>query len=285
MDFDKKRFAPTEVGRIVNRFLTAHFKDYVDYDFTAKLEDELDAVARGEKEWIPLLESFWRPFSKTLKDKEANVSRSEVTQARILGVDPKTGLQVSVRMGRYGPFTQIGTKDDPEKPRFAGLRPGQRIDTLSLQEALDLFLLPRALGHTEDGQEIVVNVGRFGPYVRFGSKFVSLKKDDDPYKVTRERALDLISEKKRSDLAKRIKHFHNTEIEIINGRFGAYITDGKHKARIPKDKEPADITQAEAEALLLASAEAAAPKRKAAPRKAAGKPRKVAAKAKSPPLA
>jgi DNA topoisomerase-1 len=214
-----------------------------------------------------------------------NVSRSEVTQARILGMDPKSGLQVSVRMGRYGPFTQIGTKDDPDKPRFAGLRPGQRIDTLTLQEALDLFLLPRALGETGDGQEIVVNVGRFGPYVRFGSKFVSLKKDDDPYKVSLERALELISEKKRSDLAKRIKHFPNTEIEIINGRFGAYITDGKHKARIPKDREPADVTQAEAEALLLISAEAAAPKRKAVPRKAASKPRsKAAAKSKSSPV-
>ena len=285
VDFDKKRFSPTEVGRIVNRFLTAHFKDYVDYDFTARLEDELDAVSRGEKEWIPLLEAFWRPFSETLKEKELNVSRSEVTQARILGVDPKSGLQVSVRMGRYGPFTQIGTKDDPDKPRFAGLRPGQRIDTLTLQEALDLFLLPRVLGKTGDGQEIIVNVGRFGPYVRFGSKFVSLKKDDDPYKVTLERALELISEKKLSDLAKRIKHFHNTEIEIINGRFGAYITDGKHKARIPKDREPADITQAEAEALLLASAEAVAPKRKAAPRKSASNPRKAAAKSKSLPPA
>jgi len=285
VDFDKKRFSPTEVGRIVNRFLTAHFRDYVDYDFTAKLEDELDAVARGEKEWIPLLEAFWRPFSATLKEKELNVSRSEVTQARVLGTDPKSGLQVSVRMGRYGPFTQIGTKDDPDKPRFAGLRPGQRIDTLTLQEALDLFLLPRALGTTGDGQEIVVNVGRFGPYVRFGSKFVSLKKDDDPYKVSLDRALELISEKKRSDLAKRIKHFQGTEIEIINGRFGAYITDGKHKARIPKDREPAEITQAEAEALLLVSAEAAAPKRKAVPRKSAGKPRKTAAKSKSPPLA
>ncbi|OGT83920.1 MAG: DNA topoisomerase I [Gammaproteobacteria bacterium RIFCSPLOWO2_02_FULL_61_13] len=284
VDFDKKRFSPTEVGRIVNRFLTAHFKDYVDYDFTARLEDELDAVSRGEKEWVPLLEAFWRPFSETLKEKELNVSRSEVTQARILGVDPKSGLQVSVRMGRYGPFTQIGTKDDPDKPRFAGLRPGQRIDTLTLQEALDLFLLPRALGQTADGQEIVVNVGRFGPYVRFGGKFASLKKDDDPYKVSLERALELISEKKLSDLAKRIKHFPGTEIEIINGRFGAYITDAKHKARIPKDREPADINQAEAEALLLASAEAAAPKRKAASRKSASKPRKAAAKSKSPPL-
>ena len=285
VDFDKKRFTPTEVGRIVNRFLTAHFKNYVDYDFTAKLEDELDAVSRGEKEWIPLMEAFWRPFSQTLKEKELNVSRSEVTQARILGIDPKSGLPVSVRMGRYGPFTQIGTKDDADKPKFAGLRPGQRIDTLTLQEALDLFQLPRALGTTSDGQEIVVNIGRFGPYVRFGNKFASLKKDDDPYKISLERSLEINEEKRRSDLAKRIKHFPGTEIEVINGRFGAYITDSKHKARIPKEREPADITQAEAEALLLVSAEAAAPKRKTAPRKTApgklaNKPRKVAAKSK-----
>ena len=266
VDFDKKRFSPTEVGRIVNRFLTAHFTNYVDYDFTAKLEDELDAVSRGEKEWVPLMEAFWRPFSEILKEKELNVSRSEVTQARVLGIDPKSGLPVSVRMGRYGPFTQIGSKDDADKPKFAGLRPGQRIDTLTLQEALDLFRLPRALGTTADGHEIVINIGRFGPYVRFGSKFASLKKDDDPYKVSLERALELIEEKKRSDLAKRIKHFPGTEIEIVSGRFGAYITDGKHKARVPKDREPADINQAEAEALLV-SAEAAAPKRKVAPKR------------------
>ncbi|MBI1733031.1 MAG: DNA topoisomerase I [Gammaproteobacteria bacterium] len=271
VDFDRKRFTPTEVGRIVNRFLTLHFRDYVDYDFTAKLEDELDAVSRGEKEWVPLMESFWRPFSETLKEKEKNVSRSEVTQARVLGTDPKSGLQVSVRMGRYGPFAQIGTKDDADKPKFAGLRPGQRIDTLKLQEALDLFLLPRNLGRTADGHEIVVNIGRFGPYVRFGSKFASLKKDDDPYKITLERAHELIDEKKRSDLAKRIKHFAGTEIEIVNGRFGAYITDGKRKARVPRETDPADVTQAEAESLLAAVDQAA--KRKSAPRKST--PRKA----------
>lgn len=271
VDFDRKRFTPTEVGRIVNRFLTEHFRIYVDYDFTAKLEDELDAVSRGEKEWVPLLEAFWRPFSETLKEKEKNVSRSEVTQARVLGTDPKSGLQVSVRMGRFGPFAQIGTREDPDKPRFAGLRPGQRIDTLSLQDALDLFRLPRNLGATGDGHEIVVNIGRFGPYVRFGSKFASLRKDDDPYEVTLERALELIEEKKRSDLAKRVAHFPESGIEIMKGRFGAYINDSKRKARVPRDRDPAAITEAEAMAMLDA-AEAAAPRRKGATKKpAAGK--------------
>jgi DNA topoisomerase-1 len=271
VDFDKKRFTPTEVGRIVNRFLTAHFRDYVDYDFTARLEDELDAVSRGEKEWVPLMESFWRPFSEALKDKEKNVSRNEVTQARVLGIDPKSGLQVSVRMGRYGPFAQIGTKDDPDKPRFAGLRPGQRIDTLTLQEALDLFLLPRNLGTTGDGHEVIVNIGRFGPYVRFGGKFASLKKEDDPLKITLERALELIEEKKRSDLAKRIKHFAGTDIEIINGRFGAFITDGKQKVRVPRDTDPAGMTQSDAESLLGSGARNASGRRTAVRRSPSGK--------------
>jgi DNA topoisomerase-1 len=277
VDFDKKRFTPTEVGRIVNRFLTEHFNHYVDYDFTARLEDELDAVSRGEKEWVPLMESFWRPFSDTLKEKEKNVSRSEVTQARVLGTDPASGLQVSVRMGRYGPFVQIGTRDDPEKPRFAGLRPGQRIDTLTLEEALELFRLPRTLGRTADGHDIIVNIGRFGPYVRFGGKFASLKKDDDPYEITLERALELIEEKKRSDLAKRIQHFPGSGIEIVSGRFGAYVTDGSHKVRVPRDVDPAAMAEADARALLATAAEVAAPKRRTAPGKPAARKRKTPA--------
>ena len=268
VELDKKRFIPTDVGRIVNKFLTEHFTDYVDYDFTARLEDELDAISRGEKEWIPLMRDFWVPFSDKLKDKEKNVSRSEVVQARNLGTDPKSGAPVSVRMGRYGPFVQIGTRDDEEKPRFAGLRQGQRIDTISLQEAMDLFRLPRNLGETADGAEIVINIGRFGPYVRFGGKFASLKKDDDPYSITLERALELIEEKKKSDAAKRIKHFEGTEVEVINGRFGAYVTDGKRKARVPKDADAAALSLAEAERLL----EAAPPP--AGKRGATKKPRK-----------
>lgn len=253
VEMDKKRFVPTDVGRIVNRFLTEHFGHYVDYDFTAKLEDELDSVSRGEKDWIPLMREFWEPFSAQVREKEANVSRSDVAQARVLGADPKSGLQVSVRMGRYGPYVQIGSKDDADKPRFAGLRQGQRIDTITLPEALDLFRLPREFGKTEDGGDIVVNIGRYGPYVRYGDKFVSLKKEDDPYSVTKERVLELIDEKKKTDAAKQIKVFDGSGVSILNGRYGPYITDGKRNARVPKDREPQSLTLEESQ-LLLAEA-------------------------------
>jgi DNA topoisomerase-1 len=250
VELDKKRFVPTDVGRIVNRFLTEHFTTYVDYDFTARLEDELDAVSRGEKDWVPLMREFWQPFSRQVKDKEENVSRSEVTQARILGTDPKTGLQVSVRMGRYGPFVQLGTREDEEKPKFAGLRPGQRIDTITFDEAMALFQLPRDLGETPEGEPMIVNIGRFGPYVRFGDRFVSLKKDDDPYTVTRERALELVEEKKKADAARHIKGFKDSDIVILNGRFGPYVTDGTRNARVPKDREPNAMTLKECQTLL-----------------------------------
>ena len=250
VELENKRFTPTDVGRIVNQFLTKHFTKYVDYDFTAKLEDELDAVSRGEKEWIPLMKDFWGPFSEQVKDKEENVSRSEASQARELGIHPKTGLPVSVRMGRYGPYVQQGTKDDVDKPKFAGLRPGQRIDTITFEEAMELFKLPRALGQTKDGEEIVINIGRFGPYVRYGSKFVSLKKEDDPYAVSMERAIELIEDKKKTDSEKQIKIFENDGISILNGRYGPYVTDGKKNARIPKDRQPASLTLEESQTLL-----------------------------------
>lgn len=259
VEIDKKRFVPTDVGRIVNKFLTEHFAHYVDYDFTARLEDELDAVSRGEKEWIPLLREFWGPFSAQVREKEENVSRSEVTQARVVGIDPVSGLQVSVRMGRFGPYAQIGTREDADKPKFAGLRQGQRIDTITLSEALDLFKLPREFGQTADGEDIVVSIGRYGPYVRYGSKFVSLKKEDDPYSITRERVFELIDEKKQADAAKQIKVFDGSNIAILNGRYGPYITDGKRNARVPKNREPDSLTLEESEILL---AEAPAPRRR-----------------------
>ena len=214
------------------------------------LEDELDEVSRGEKEWIPLMKEFWEPFSAQVKEKEENVSRKEASQARELGTDPKSGRPVSVRMGRYGPYVQIGTKEDEEKPRFAGLRPGQRIDSITFDEAMKLFDLPRDLGKTPEGDEIVVNIGRFGPYVRYGNKFVSLKKEDDPYTVGLERAQELIEEKKKADAARQIKVFEEEGISILNGRYGPYVTDGKKNAKIPKDREPASLTLEESQTLL-----------------------------------
>ena len=255
VEMENKRFVPTDVGRIVNNFLTEHFSSYVDYDFTAKLEDELDAVSRGEKEWLPLMKNFWEAFSEKIKDKEDAVSRDEAAPARSLGDEPETGLPVTVRMGRYGPYIQIGTKDDEEKPKFASLRPDQRMDSIGLEEALALFGLPRELGVSEDGEKISINVGRFGPYVRYGGKFVSLKKEDDPYAIDLGRALQLVKEKKEADAGKQIRVFEKEGISVLNGRYGPYITDGKKNAKIPKDREPADLTLEDCQTLIAAAPE------------------------------
>ncbi|PWN55279.1 DNA topoisomerase I [Abyssibacter profundi] len=256
VELESKRFYPTDIGRIVTRFLTEHFTQYVDYDFTARLEDELDAVSRGEKDWKPLLEGFWEPFSETVESKQ-DISRAEVAQARELGTDPKSGKPVIVRIGRYGPFAQIGSKDDEDKPKFASLRPGQRLDKITLDEALALFQLPRDMGETPEGEEMQVAVGRFGPYVRYGKKFASLGKDDDPYTVSRERCLELVAAKKKLDAEREIHVWEDEGIKVLNGRYGPYITDGKKNAKIPKDTDPKSLTLEQCQELI-----AAAPERK-----------------------
>lgn len=250
VELDKKRFRPTDIGRIVNTFLTSHFGKYVDYDFTARLEDDLDAVSRGEKDWVPLLREFWLPFHDTLVDKESNVSRKEALQARQLGTDPASGLPVSARMGRYGPYVAIGDPEQDEKPKFFGLKPGQRIDTITLEEALALTRLPRTLGSLEDGTAVSTNIGRFGPYVRYGDKYVSLKPEDDPYTVTLQRAIELVEAKKLADAQRLIKVFPDGVLQILNGRFGPYVTDGKKNARVPKDVDPATLLEGDCLRLL-----------------------------------
>jgi DNA topoisomerase I len=257
VEMDNRRFIPTDVGRVVNRFLVQFFSRYVDYEFTARMEDDLDAVSRGEREWVPLLEEFWKPFSKLVEHTETNVTREQASQARVLGTDPVSGRPMSVRMGRYGAFVQIGTKEDEDKPKFAGLRPGQKMDTITLDVALDLFKLPRELGLTPEGEPVSANIGRFGPYVRYGSKFVSIR-GDDPYTITLERALQLIVEKKIADANKLIRDFPDAGIQVLNGRYGPYVTDKKKNAKIPKDRVPKELTLEECQALL-----AAAPERRA----------------------
>ena len=254
VEMDAKRFIPTDIGRIVNGFLTDHFTQYVDYDFTAKLEDDLDAVSLGEQDWVPLLDSFWGPFKKLCDDKEESVTREQVAQARELGADPKSGKPMTVRMGRYGPFVQIGTKDDEEKPKFAGLRPGQKMNEITLEEALELFKLPRKLGETPDGLPVSASIGRFGPYVRYGDKYVSMK-EDDPYTIELPRALELIEEKKKADAERLILDFEDEGIQVLKGRYGPYITDKKKNARVPKDREPKSLTLEECQELLAAAPE------------------------------
>ncbi|HZX72034.1 MAG TPA: DNA topoisomerase I, partial [Rhodanobacter sp.] len=249
---DSRRFKPSDVGRAVSNFLTQHFAQYVDYDFTAKLEDELDAVSRGEEAWVPLMERFWLPFKQQVDEKAQSVDRSEATGARELGADPKTGKPVFVRLGRFGPYAAIGDKDSDEKLQFASLRPGQSMHTISLAEALELFKLPRQLGQAENGDEVSVGIGRFGAFVKQGSTYASLKPEDDPYTVELPRALQLVSDKLEM-LANRVIRDFGNGVQVLNGRYGAYITDGEKNARIPKEQEPKDLTEAQCLELLAAA--------------------------------
>jgi DNA topoisomerase I len=254
VEMDSRRFVPTDIGKIVNRFLTHHFHRYVEYGFTAAMEDELDAVSRGEEPWTVPLAKFWKPFIHQVEKIDKTVTREQVAMARELGTDPETGRPVSVRMGRYGPFVQSGTKDDEEKPRFAGLKPGQKMDAITLADAMELFKLPRTLGVTALGETVITNTGRFGPYVKYGSKYVSLK-EDDPYTVTLERALEVIRLKQEADAARLILDFPDDGIQVLNGRYGPYITDKKKNAKVPKERDPKSLTLEECKALIAAAPE------------------------------
>ena len=287
VEMDQRRFIPTMIGRTVSKLLTDHFTKYVDYGFTAKLEDELDAIARNEQEWIPLMDGFWTEFKALLEAKSESISPEEAKLTRVLGTDPKSGKPLSVKMGRFGPFVQIGTKDDEEKPKFASLRPHQRIETITLDETLMLFVLPRELGETGEGEKVSVNIGQFGPYVKYDKKYASLPKDEDPYEVSLERALEIVAAKKEADANKLIREWPDHGIQVLNGQYGPYITNKEKNARIPKDVEPTSLTLEQCQE-LLAKAPAKkgrfgrkkvakkAAKKKAAPRKK--KARKKAAK-------
>ncbi len=273
---DSRRFRPTDVGRAVAKFLSGHFDRYVDYEFTARLEDELDAISRGEEAWKPLLERFWKPFKSQVDEKAETVDRAEATGARVLGSDPASGRQVSVRLGRYGPFAQIGQREEEEPPKFASLRPGQSIHTIELAQALELFRLPRSLGNDPEGTEITVGIGRFGPFVKRGSTYASLRKEDDPYEIDLARGLELLRLKEEAIANRTIASFDEGRVQILRGRFGPYATNGELLASLPKDAIPESWTQADAEALL---AEKGKPVKKGRGGAKKGAAKKAAAKA------
>ncbi len=237
---DKGKLIPTDIGMVVNDFLTDYFPDILDYNFTANVEKEFDDIAEGELDWQKSLEIFYTKFHPTVEAAIANSERR--TGERILGTDPKTGRQVSVRIGRFGPMVQIGTKDDEDKPQFASLTKGLMIDTITLEEALELFKLPRSLGNFEE-KEMVVAIGRFGAYVRHNSVFTSLPKTEDPMTITAERAIELILAKREADKNKTIKTFEqDADLKVLNGRYGPYITYQKKNFKIPAKTEPASLT-------------------------------------------
>ncbi len=245
---DRGKLFPTSVGMLVNDFLVAHFPAVVDFDFTKKVEEEFDDIADGKQAWNAMIAEFYGPFHKTVEAAES-ISRQEASGARELGIDPKSGKPIIARLGRYGPMLQLGSAEDEEKPKFAPLPEGKRLDEVTLDDALELFRLPRIIGKTSGGEDIAANFGRFGPYIKWGSTYASIK-PDDPFTITIERALEIIIEKKAADAAKFIKTFDDTTIQIVNGRFGPYITDGKKNAKIPKDTDPASIDLKLAKQLL-----------------------------------
>lgn len=262
-EIDKRTFFPTALGKVVCNFLTEHFSRYVDYEFTAQLEDSLDQVARGETEWIPVVDSFWKPFHQQVDEKSKTVSRQKAQMMRELGTDPESGKPVRVRVGRYGPFVQVGDREDEEKPRFASLRENQSFETITFEEAMGLLVLPRSLGVGDDGETIEVNIGRFGPYVKYGpKKYVSLPKGEDPMTVTREQADEWIAEHRHREANRTIQDFGSQGIQVLNGRYGPYITDGKRNLTVPKGEDPAALTLEQCQELLAA----APPRKRRAPR-------------------
>jgi DNA topoisomerase-1 len=237
---EKNKLFPTDIGMLVTDFLVANFKEILDYNFTAYVEKEFDDIANGELKWQKMIKEFYGPFHVTVETTEKESVR--VTGERILGKDPVTGLTLLVRVGRFGPMAQIGAQDETDKPKFAKLRSDQRLDQITFEEAIDLFKLPRNLGPFE-GHDIAVSIGRFGPYVRLDSYFVSLKKEDDPYTVTYDRAVELILAKRQADAEKIIKTFADEpEVKILKGRWGPYISYKERNLRIPKDKDPVTFT-------------------------------------------
>jgi DNA topoisomerase-1 len=292
---EKSKLFPTDIGMVVNDFLTEHFPQIMDYGFTAKVEEEFDEVAEGKLEWTKMLKDFYKPFHKTV---EVTTETSErASGERILGNDPKTGKPIIARIGRFGPMVQLGEQSETEKPKYAGMRKDQRLDTITLEEALDLFKLPRAIGQYEN-EEITVAIGRFGPYLKHNSLFYSLPKTDDPYtiefdraveilkmpklprelgmykgimvsaakgrfgpyikyddlfcsmpknedpfEITLEKAIQLIDEKQKKESEKIIKKFEgNTSVKVVNGRYGPCIQAGRKFFKIPKDKQPEELT-------------------------------------------
>lgn len=256
------KLVPTPAGELIADFLTNHFEQIVDYDFTATVEEEFDQIADNKLAKDAMLREFYGPFHELIEN-SGEIDRSKVGANREVGIDPKSGKPVLARFGRFGPMLQLGATDDDEKPQFAPMPSGKRIETVTLDEALHAFKLPRVVGQTKDGQDIKANVGRFGPYIQVGKLFVSIK-PEDPHTITLDKALELYDAKLKAEAEKNITDFGDG-VKVLNGRFGPYITDGSKNAKIPKDTDPKSITHEQAKKLL---AEAPAKKaRRRIPRK------------------
>ena len=236
---EKKKMFPSDIGIVVTDFLQEHFPNVMDYGFTAEAEKEFDNIAQGQREWNEMIEKFYGPFKNNVEHTLEESQRA--TGERLLGQDPKTGANVYARIGRFGPMVQMGETDSEDKPRFAKIVGDASITSISLEEALELFSLPRNVGEFE-GKEVIIGAGRFGPYVRHDGKFVSLGKLD-PHAITLDQSIELIKMKREEDANRIIKEFsENKDVQVLNGRYGPYIKVGKKNVKIPKDTEPSELT-------------------------------------------
>lgn len=250
---DRGKLVPTASGQVMSDFLGNHFNPIVDYGFTANVEVEFDEIADGKLDRNKMLQNFYTPFQRLI-EQSGGIDRSTVAQAREVGVDPKSGKTIYARFGRFGPMLQLGaTEDKEDKPKFAPMPKGVKIESVTLEQALHAFKLPRLIGETDDGQEIKANVGRFGPYIQIGKLFVSIK-PLDPHTITLKEAKDLYAEKLRTEAEKHIADFGN-DLKILKGRFGPYITNGKKNAKVPKGSDPSTITAEQAQEILTAAPE------------------------------
>ncbi len=238
---EKNKLFPTNMAMIVNDFLVQQFATILDYSFTANVEEELDAIAEGRIDWHEMISDFYKKFHPSVESSKS-ISRSDIGSVRELGFDPATGKKVYAKIGKFGPYIQIGENGPEEKPLYSSLRNGQLLETITLEEALELFKLPRTLGTYED-QEVQINIGKFGPYVRHGNKFCSLGDQDDPMTITMDRAVELIMAKRAEDASRIIKTFdENPEYQILKGKWGPYLKAGRKNVKLPKDKKAEDLT-------------------------------------------
>jgi DNA topoisomerase-1 len=256
---EKNKLFPEDIGMVVNDFLADNFKTILDYNFTAKIEEDFDRVAEGTLVWNKLIEDFYKPFHKSVEE-TLTVSRPANAE-KLLGTDPKSGKSVYARIGRFGPLAQIGESDDPDK-KFMSLAKGQLIETITLEEALNLFRLPRLVG-TYNGEEILSASGRFGPYIKYKGSFISIGKNGDPYTIDLESSINIIEENAKKEAQKNIKSFPEDGIELLNGRYGPYIKKGKENFKIPKGTDPASMTIEEIKEIIEKTQSSGKPKRSA----------------------
>ncbi|MBN2747132.1 MAG: type I DNA topoisomerase [Bacteroidales bacterium] len=248
---EKNKLFPTDVGTLVNSFLVKYFPEIVDYQFTAQVEKEFDLISSGQSPWNQMIKGFYKEFSEKIIETTDNTEK--FTGERLLGTDPKTGKNVYVKVGKYGPIVQIGETTDEEKPKFAGLNKNQKMEEITLAEALKLFDFPRAIGNYQD-EELTVAVGRFGPYIKMGKAFFSIPKTDSPATIELKRAIEIIEEKKLADKNKTIQEFkEEPDLKVLNGRFGPYISFNKNNYKIPKTKDPKSLSLEECKEIIAKS--------------------------------